>query len=270
MALPPGGYAQTEPYVRSPRSDDEIMAWLASPGGPLRAGTEITPQMIAQYRDSGQADAGMDALALRRQAEDAAYRAAQTGSMGMLVDGPMSSGVADPAAAFKQFVGSGYSGSDALRDGWLVGTGVQGWASPNTGGPVNPQQTLAAMASMYRPSAPAPAPQPPPQAPAPQTSPPSSPTPPQSSATPPMNTVPAPVPQPTMNSATPGAPSPPSAQQPSTGAPPTPATPRGMGRGFGQAPRWNGGGQGFGGFGGRFGHGQQQPGQAMRNLYGGR
>lgn len=247
--LPPGGFAQTAPAAPRQRSDDEVMSYLLSPDSPLQRGTEVTPQMLAQYRQSG-GDEQMDAADQRRQAEGAAYRSAQTGSMGMLQSGPMSSGVADPAAAFKQFEQSGYNGKQALSDGWLTGTGRPGWegsAGPNSG----PSSPVSAMYGA-----------PPPAAPPPSTG--GDPYhPPGYTPGVAANTVPPPAPQPGASNGPSSMPSPPSSGPPAAGNPPQPARPHG----FGSAPRWNGGGQGMGGqhMGNAFG--QQR--QSMRNMYGG-
>jgi len=243
------------------RSDDEILAWLVSPNSPLRPGTEVTPDIVARYRDTGTADQQMDAQAKRVAAENAAYRAAQTASMGALVEGPMSSGVADPAAAFQQFVQSGYTGADALRDGWLTGRGRTGW-EPTAAASSEPQSPVSAMYGPTPSAPPAPAQSspapysPPPPAPAP-----SQPSPPPAAA---ANTIPPPATQPGASSGPSSMPAPPSTQQPTSQKAPQPSRPRG----FGTAPRWNGGGMGFG-------QRQQQQGgwgqqrQAMRNMYGG-
>lgn len=90
----------------------------------------ISPEMWAQITgnyNQAEQDPEWRAEMQRNQLGNSALRAAQTASMGMLQSGPMSSGVADPADAFARFSASGYSGEDALRDGWLTGTGVPGW-----------------------------------------------------------------------------------------------------------------------------------------------
>jgi len=267
----PGGYAQTEPYVAPRRSDDEVMAYLLSPSGPLRPGTEVTPELVAQYRQNG-GEQQMDASDRQHQAENAAYRAAQTGSMGMLTSGPMSSGVADPRDAFMRFMQSGYSGADALRDGWLTGTGTPGWEnSPGYSAPTNPNGytgSPAPVSAVYGEPTGAASTGPSPaaqvayqQAAAPAARPTQPGTAPASPAT---NTIPPPATQPGIDAGTPSMPSPPAFQQSTTARAPQPA----RSRGFGMAPRWNGGGPGM-----RFGQrqlggwGQQH--QAMRNMYGG-
>lgn len=88
---------------------------------------EMWAQVAANYNQAEATDPTFAGRMQQRSDETNALRAAQTGSMGMLQSGPMSSGVADPAAAFERFSKSGYSGADAVRDGWLTGTGSPGW-----------------------------------------------------------------------------------------------------------------------------------------------
>jgi hypothetical protein len=104
----------------------------------------ISPEMWAQISGNyNQAEATDPTFASRMQQrsdETNALRAAQTGSMGMLQSGPMSSGVSDPSQAFQKFLQSGYTGQQAINDGWPTGTGKPGWQ--NTAGyqaPLNPQ-----------------------------------------------------------------------------------------------------------------------------------
>jgi len=129
-----------------PETDDEYVARFMPPGM-----SQASP-FYAMQRDAILARRAVEAnpanqAAIQRQSDEAnALRAAQTASMGMLTGTPQfSSGVADPAAAFQQFEQSGYTGSQALADGWLTGVGTPGWqnqatpAAPATpGGPSGP------------------------------------------------------------------------------------------------------------------------------------
>jgi len=63
----------------------------------------------------------------QRAAENNALRAAFTASMGQLVSGPMSTPVSNPAEVAARFAQSGYTGAQALADGWGTGTGLPGW-----------------------------------------------------------------------------------------------------------------------------------------------
>jgi len=63
----------------------------------------------------------------QRAAENNALRAAFTASMGQLTSGPMSTPVSNPAEVAARFAQSGYTGAQALADGWGTGTGLPGW-----------------------------------------------------------------------------------------------------------------------------------------------
>lgn len=60
-------------------------------------------------------------------AESNALRSAFTASMGQLVSGPMSTPVSNPAEVAQRFWQSGYTGQQALADGWGTGTGLPAW-----------------------------------------------------------------------------------------------------------------------------------------------
>ncbi len=257
----------------------------------------VPADMWKQVQDAyatAEQDPEWRAAQAQKGAENNAYRAAQTASMGMLTGTPQfSSGVADPAAAFERFSKSGYSGADALRDGWLTGVGTPGWqqAGANVamtgmygGGTATPDAPRAPATSMTAPQ--------PPSGPTPSRATPATPAQPAMKA---MYGAPKQPSQP----ATPATPAhwemgdsgaagawsngynpqwvgetqpPPSAtttQQPGQATQPgqaqqpssTPAQPGGGRRGFGAAPRWGGGQPGGGRR--RFGN------SAMGNMYGG-
>lgn len=149
-AVPAAGGGPATPAVPAvaarPETDDEYVARFMPPGM-----SQASP-FYAMQRDAILARRAVEAnpanqAAIQRQSDETnALRAAQTASMGMLTGTPQfSSGVADPAAAFQQFEQSGYTGSQALADGWLTGVGTPGWqnqatpAAPATpGGPSGP------------------------------------------------------------------------------------------------------------------------------------
>jgi len=81
----------------------------------------------------------------RQTAENNALRAARTAAMGQLVSGPMSTPVSNPAEVAARFDQSGYTGAQALADGWGTGTGRAGWeALPGWTAPLNAQGLMGA------------------------------------------------------------------------------------------------------------------------------
>jgi len=100
----------------------------------------------AKARANYEADPANKAAVQRQSDEANALRVAQTASMGALTGTPyFSSGVSDPSTAFQKFVQSGYTGAQAMNDGWLTGVGNPGWQ--NTAGyqaPLNPQGMIGA------------------------------------------------------------------------------------------------------------------------------
>jgi len=110
------------------------------------------------------------AVQAQRAAESNALRAARTAAMGQLVSGPMSTPVSNPAEVAARFDASGYTGAQALADGWGTGTGRAGWETlPGYSAPLNPQGLMGAPyagqtpAQASAPSAPAAPAAPPPQ-----------------------------------------------------------------------------------------------------------
>src|SRR6185295_5715830 len=106
-------------------------------------------------------------------AENNALRAARTAAMGQLVSRPMSTPVSNPAEVAARFDQSGYTGAQALADGWDTGTGRAGWeALPGYTNQLNPQGLMGAPYVNQTPaqaSAPAAAPAAQPPAPGPVT-----------------------------------------------------------------------------------------------------
>jgi len=100
----------------------------------------------AKARAEFEAEPANQAEVQRQTAEANAYRAAQTASMGALTGTPLfSSGVADPAQQFQRFAQSGYTGAQAVADGWGTGVGLPGWMG-QTGywNPLDPQGRVGA------------------------------------------------------------------------------------------------------------------------------
>jgi len=83
----------------------------------------------------------------QRSAENNALRAAFTASMGQLTSGPMSTPVSNPAEVAQRFWQSGYTGAQALGDGWGNGTGLPGWMGQS--GYWNPLDTQGRVGAPY-------------------------------------------------------------------------------------------------------------------------
>jgi hypothetical protein len=119
---------------------------LAAQGLSPESSTYDSTKNAALERQAFEADPANRAAVQQQSDQWNALRSAQTASMGALTGTPQfSSGVSDPSTAFQKFVQSGYSGSDAMRDGWLTGVGTPGWQ--NTAGyqaPLNPQGMIGA------------------------------------------------------------------------------------------------------------------------------
>lgn len=112
---------------------------VVGPPGSAQANAWASVQ-VSQARSPVDRDAQ-----LRRSLEDQALMHAQTASMGMLKEGPMSSGVANPSEVGARFAQSGYTGAQAIADGWLTGTGRAGWQDlPGYTNPLNPQGLMGA------------------------------------------------------------------------------------------------------------------------------
>ncbi len=126
-------------------SDDQLMVYLTGGGSPLAPGTEITPQVLAAFRNAG-GESQIAAAAQQKADQLNAYRSAQTASMGMMTSGPNSTVAADPSTAFQKFVQSGYTPQQALADGWATsGNGNRGWESMvGYQAPLNPQGMIGA------------------------------------------------------------------------------------------------------------------------------
>jgi hypothetical protein len=104
-----------------PRMQEEARAFIALQNNPANA------QAMAQ-----------------RQQQDNAYQIARDASLGMMMPGSYGAdgtdygrAVADPSAALNAFINSGYTGQQALADGWATGVGAPGWqtASPSQAAP---------------------------------------------------------------------------------------------------------------------------------------
>lgn len=93
----------------------------------------------ASTRVSQQRHPADPAAQARAAAENNALRAAQTAAMGQLVSGPQfTTPVSNPAEVAARFAQSGYTGAQALADGWGTGTGRAGWESlPGWSNPLN-------------------------------------------------------------------------------------------------------------------------------------
>jgi len=126
-------------------TDDQIKGFLVSEKSPLAPGTEVTPQVIAQFRNNG-GEAQIANSAQQTADQLNAYRSAQTASMGMMTTGPNSTVVSDPSTAFQKFVQSGYTPQQALADGWATsGNGNRGWENMvGYQAPLNPQGMIGA------------------------------------------------------------------------------------------------------------------------------
>lgn len=132
-----------------PRMQEEARSFIALQNNPANA------QAMAQ-----------------RQQQDNAYQIARDASLGMMMPGSYGAdgtdygrAVADPSAALNAFINSGYTGQQALADGWATGVGAPGWqtASPSQGGAggspapaVPPPAATPPVATVTAPSGPSP------------------------------------------------------------------------------------------------------------------
>lgn len=105
-----------------PRMQEEARAYVALQNNPANA------QAMAQ-----------------RQQQDNAYQISRDAALGMMTPGSYgANGVdygkaqADPSAALNAFLGSGYTGQQALQDGWATGVGSPGWQNTPQGQHLNP------------------------------------------------------------------------------------------------------------------------------------
>ena len=126
-AAPPPPAALASPAAQAPETDDEYVRRFMPPWmAPGTAAYNMQRDAILARR-TYESDPANQAAVQQQSAESNALRAAQTASMGMLVSGPMSTPVSNPAETFARFAQSGYTGAQALADGWGAGTGLPGW-----------------------------------------------------------------------------------------------------------------------------------------------
>ncbi len=131
--------------------------WAAGQAGSPYSQLPSDPAAAAARRAqfiSNQSDPQYQAAATQRNQETNAYQTARDGALGMMNPGSIGANgtdygkaQADPSAALNQFLGSGYTGQQALQDGWGKGVGAPGWQSTPQSQHLNPNGgNMAAMA----------------------------------------------------------------------------------------------------------------------------
>jgi hypothetical protein len=114
--------------------------WAAGQAGNPYSQVPTDPAAAAARRAEfirQQGDQQYQAAAAQRNQETNAYQIARDAALGMMVPGSVGANgvdygkpVADPSAAGRAFVSSGYTGQQALADGWGTGIGAPGWQQP--------------------------------------------------------------------------------------------------------------------------------------------